>query len=378
MNESTSNPTTLAGSEVFTDQPLTLTTAPPEEKQAIELKVKEIDIHDTKSILFFGSQAQEKLTEVSDHMLERVKNKDIGPVGADLNNMVATLRGFDLDELNLNKKPGFFARLFGKARPVVKFLQRYEEVRKQIDSTVDKLEEHKTTLLTDITSLDRLYEANLGYLKELDRYIAAGEEKLRQLDEEIIPAKQQEVDSSGEVLDAQELKDLRTARDELERRIHDLRLTRQVAMQSLPSIRMVQENDKGLVNKISSTIVNTIPLWRQQLALAVTIYRSGEAASTLKSATDLTNELLESTAESLKTANAETRKQLERGVFDIESVKKANRTLIETIEESLKIADEGKRKRSEALVELQKCETELRQALSAARSHTTPNQPASS
>ncbi len=378
MNESTSNPTTLAGSEVFTDQPLTLTTAPPEEKQAIELKVKEIDIHDTKSILFFGSQAQEKLTEVSDHMLERVKNKDIGPVGADLNNMVATLRGFDLDELNLNKKPGFFARLFGKVRPVVKFLQRYEEVRKQIDSTVDKLEEHKTTLLTDITSLDRLYEANLGYLKELDRYIAAGEEKLRQLDEEIIPAKQQEVDSSGEVLDAQELKDLRTARDELERRIHDLRLTRQVAMQSLPSIRMVQENDKGLVNKISSTIVNTIPLWRQQLALAVTIYRSGEAASTLKSATDLTNELLESTAESLKTANAETRKQLERGVFDIESVKKANRTLIETIEESLKIADEGKRKRSEALVELQKCETELRQALSAARSHTTPNQPASS
>ncbi len=370
MNESTIHPSTIEGSEAFSGQPLTLAEAPAEEKQLIERKIREIDLADTKSILFFGSRAQEKLTEVSDHMLERVRNKDVGPVGADLNEMVATLRGFDLEELDLNHKPGFFARLFGKAKPVVKFLQRYEEVRNQIDSAVDKLEEHKTMLLTDITALDRLYDANLDYLKELERYIAAGEEKLRQLDEEIIPAKQREVESSEEVIIAQELRDLRTVRDELERRVHDLRLTRQVAMQSLPSIRMVQENDKGMVNKIGSTIVNTIPLWRQQLALAVTIYRSGEAASTLKSATDLTNELLESTAESLKSANAEARRQLERGVFDIESVKKANRTLIETIEESLKIADEGKRKRAEALAELEKCETDLRHALSASRAQT--------
>ncbi len=371
MNEFVTRGETLQGIGGIPAQSLTFSEAPPEEKQAIETKIQEIDIEDTKSILFFGSRAQEKLTEVSDHMLERVKNKDVGPVGADLNDMVATLRGFDLDELDLNRKPGFFARLFGKARPVVKFLQRYEEVRSQIDAAVDKLEEHKTMLLTDITALDRLYDANLDYLRELERYIAAGEEKLRQLDEEIIPAKEREAQSSEEVLVAQQLKDLRTVRDELERRIHDLRLTRQVAMQSLPSIRMVQENDKGMVNKISSTIVNTIPLWRQQLALAVTIYRSGEAASTLKSATDLTNELLESTAESLKSANAEARRQLERGVFDIESVKKANRTLIETIEESLKIADEGKRKRAEALLELEKCETGLRQALSASRAKTT-------
>lgn len=377
MNESQNPTTPLPGADAFADAPLTLAQAPAEEKQAIEQKLQEIDIQDTKSILFFGSRAQEKLTEVSDHMLDRVRNKDIGPVGSDLNEMVATLRGFDLEELNLNHKPGFFARLFGKAKPVVKFLQRYEEVRKQIDTTVDKLEEHKTQLLTDITSLDRLYQANLEYLRELERYIAAGDEKLRLLDEEIIPAKQRQADSDGEILSAQQLKDLRTARDELERRIHDLRLTRQVAMQSLPSIRMVQENDKGLVNKISSTIVNTIPLWRQQLALAVTIYRSGEAAGTLKSATDLTNELLESTAESLKSANAEAREQLERGVFDIESVKKANRTLIETIEDSLKIADEGKRKRSEALVDLQKCETELRSALSAARSKASDHKTAS-
>ncbi len=368
MNESVTSPVALEGNEMFSDHPLSLAEVSAEEKRAIERKIGEIDLNDTKSILFFGSRAQEKLTEVSDHMLERVKNKDVGPVGADLNEMVATLRGFDLEELDLNHEPGFFARLFGKTKPVVKFLQRYEEVRKQIDSAVDKLEEHKTMLLTDITTLDRLYDANLDYLKELERYITAGEEKLRQLDEEILPAKEKEVESSEGVIIAQELKDLRTVRDELERRVHDLRLTRQVAMQSLPSIRMVQENDKGMVNKISSTIVNTIPLWRQQLALAVTIYRSGEAAGTLKSATDLTNELLESTAQSLKSANAEARRQLERGVFDIESVKKANRTLIETIEESLKIADEGKRKRAQALVELEQCETDLRAALSASRS----------
>ena len=164
----------------------------------------------------------------------------------------------------------------------------------------------------------------------------------------------------------QELRDLRSARDDLERRVHDLRLTRQVAMQSLPSIRLVQENDKGLVNKINSTIVNTIPLWRQQLATAVTIYRSAQASDTIKAATDLTNQLLQSNAETLKQANAESRRQIERGVFDIETIKKANQLLIETIQESLQIADQGKKARSEALVQLQECEAELRKTLASA------------
>ncbi|MDP2180635.1 toxic anion resistance protein [Methylicorpusculum sp.] len=341
--------------------------APAEKKQKISQLLQEIDIKDTHSILFFGSKAQEQLTTVSDRMLEGVKNKDTGPAGEDLNAMVATIRGFEIDDLDPNKKQGFFSKLMGKAKPVVKFVQQYEEVRKQIDSITDKLERHKTSLLTDIASLDRLYQANLDYFHSLEDYIAAGEEKLRELDNLIIPEQAKLAESSQEVITSQNLRDLRSMRDDLERRVHDLRLTRQVSMQSLPSIRLVQENDKGLVNKINSTIVNTIPLWRQQLATAVTIFRSSQAAETVKAATDLTNDLLAANAENLKQANAETRKQLERGVFDIETVKQANQALIATIEESLQIADLGKKMRSEAVVQLQQCEAELRKTLASAQ-----------
>ena len=350
----------------------TLSQAPAEQQLKIRQLFQEIDIKDTQSIMFFGSKAQEQLTSVSDRMLEGVKNKDIGPAGEDLNDMVATIRGFDLDELDPNKKQGFFAKILGKTKPVVKFIQQYEEVRKQIDSITDKLEKHKTTLLTDIASLDRLYQANLDYFHTLEDYIAAGDEKLRELDDVVIPEHNTAAETSQDVLAAQNLRDLRAARDDLERRVHDLRLTRQVSMQSLPSIRMVQENDKGLVNKINSTIVNTIPLWRQQLATAVTIFRSSQAAETVKAATDLTNDLLAANAENLKLANAETRKQLERGVFDIDVVKQANQALIDTIEESLQIADQGKKMRSEAVVQLEQCENELRKTLVSAQASTNP------
>lgn len=340
----------------------------------IATKIAEIDINDSKSIIYFGSKAQEQLTNISDKMLDGVKNKDLGSAGGDLNNMVAALRGFDVDALDPNKKPGFFARLLGKAKPIAQFLQKYEEVRKQIDIITDKLDGHKTTLLTDITMLDRLYEANLEYFHNLDHYISAGDEKLKQLDEQVIPEKATAANASEAIIEAQELRNLRAARDDLERRVHDLRLTRQVAMQSLPSIRLIQDNDKGLVNKINSTIVNTIPLWRQQLATAVAIYRSSDAASTLQSATDLTNDLLEANAENLKQANSLTRKQLERGVFDLESVKKANTLLIDTINESLQIADQGKKMRADAVVQLQECEAELRKTLSSAAGRTTINE----
>ncbi|MGR8953357.1 MAG: toxic anion resistance protein [Gammaproteobacteria bacterium] len=348
-----------------------LALAPAEKQQRVQQLLEEIDVGNTQSIIFFGSKAQEHLTTISDRMLDGVKNKDIGPAGEDLNEMVATIRGFEVDDLDPNRKPGLFDRLLGRARPVVKFLQQYEEVRKQIDAITDKLERHKTGLLTDIVSLDKLYQANLDYFHALEDYIAAGEEKLRQLDEVAIPEQARQAEASGEVLAAQALRDLRAVRDDLERRVHDLRLTRQVSMQSLPGIRLVQENDKGLVNKINSTIVNTVPLWRQQLATAVTIYRSSQAAETVKAATDLTNELLAANAENLKLANAETRKQLERGVFDIETVKKANAALIATIEESLQIADQGRKMRSEAVAQLEQCETELRKTLAAAHARST-------
>jgi uncharacterized protein YaaN involved in tellurite resistance len=328
--------------------------------------LQELDLNDTHSILFFGSKAQERLTEVSDQMLEGVRAKDVGPAGAALSEMVTTLKGFHVDDLNPNRKPGLLARLTGKGRPVVKFLQEYEAVRDQIETISGQLERHKTRLLTDVTALDRLYAANLDYFRTLEQYIAAGEAKLVELDESTIPGLAAQVEASKDMVEVQRLKDLRGARDDLERRVHDLTLTRQVTMQGLPSIRMVQENDKGLINKINSTLVNTVPLWRQQLAQAVTIYRSGEAADTIRAATDLTNDLLRANADNLKSANAEARRQIERGVFDIEVIKHANQTLIETIEESLAIADEGKRARAVASQELERLEADLRRTLTSA------------
>ncbi|WP_325293372.1 toxic anion resistance protein [Thiocapsa sp.] len=333
--------------------------------------LQELDLNDTHSILFFGSKAQERLTEVSDQMLEGVRAKDVGPAGAALSEMVTTLKGFRVDDLNPNRKPGLLARLTGKGRPVVKFLQEYEAVRDQIETISGQLERHKTKLLTDVTALDRLYAANLDYFRTLEQYIAAGEAKLVELDESTIPALAAQVAASTDMVEVQRLKDLRGARDELERRVYDLKLTRQVTMQGLPSIRMVQENDKGLINKINSTLVNTVPLWRQQLAQAVTIYRSGEAADTIKAATDLTNDLLRANADNLKSANAEARRQIERGVFDIDVVKHANQTLIETIEESLAIADEGKRARAIASQELERLEADLRRTLTSASARRT-------
>ncbi|MFZ1640027.1 MAG: toxic anion resistance protein [Candidatus Contendobacter sp.] len=347
--------------------------APAQDQQQVTTLVKELDLRDSNSIIFFGSKAQEQLTTISDQMLEGVRNKDTGPAGSALNEMVAVLRGFDFDELDPNKKPGFFARLLGRAKPLVKIVQQYETVRNQIDDISDALERHKTQLLTDIAALDRLYTANLDYFHTLELYIQAGEDKLRKVDAEELPALEREVTASEDMVKAQTLRDLRASRDDLERRVYDLKLTRQVTMQSLPSIRLVQENDKGLIGKINSTLVNTVPLWRQQLAQAITIYRSGQAAVTVKAATDLTNQLLEANADNLRQANAQTRAQIERGVFDIETVKKANQTLIATIEDSLRIADEGRRHRREAAVQLEACETELRQALAA--SHARIRQP---
>jgi len=261
----------------------------------------------------------------------------------------------------------------GRATPVAKFMAQYETVQGQIDTITQDLLDHEHTLLKDIKSLDKLYGKTLAFYDELALYIAAGEKKIEQLDTKDIPAKEKQVENAKKdqgVIKAQELRDLRSARDDLERRVHDLKLTRQVTQQSLPSIRLVQENDKSLVTKINSTLVNTVPLWETQLAQAVTIHRSREAANAVKGATDLTNELLESNAENLQAANREVRTQMERGVFDIESIKKANEYLINTIQESLAIADEGKARRVKAEGELQEMENKLKETLAAAKSHS--------
>jgi len=345
------------------------------EKARIDQLMNEINLTDSNSIIFFGSKAQQKLTTISDSMLEGVRNKDLGSAGTSLNSMVSVLRGFEVEDFDPRDRPGFFARLFrklfGGVSPVAKFIQQYEGVRRQVDTVTDDLEKHKTLLLRDIKSLDKLYTANLDYFHNLEAYILAGEQKLKVIDDQMVPAAEQKAANSDDVLAAQELRDMRSGRDDLERRVHDLRLTRQVAMQGLPSIRLIQENDKGLVNKINSTLVNTVPLWRQQLAQAVTIFRSAEAAKSVKAASDLTNELLEKNAENLRTANRTVREELERGVFDVNAVRRANENLIATVEESLQIADEGKRRRAEAEQQLQTMETELKETLKSASDRTT-------
>ena len=335
----------------------------------IRKRMNEIDMGDTNSIVSFGSAAQAELQQISQAMLAGVKNKDVGPAGDSLREIVGTIRGFSVDELDPNRKQSWWERLFGKAKPIHDFMAKYEDVQEQIDKITDNLLGHEHVLMKDIKSLDKLYEKTLDFYNELALYIAAGVEKLDEIDTVTIPAKEAEVQAAPEddqVMKAQELRDIRAARDDLERRVHDLRLTRQVTMQSLPSIRLVQENDKSLVTKINSTLVNTVPLWETQLAQAVTIQRSAAAAVAVKEATDLTNELLVRNAENLRESNRMVRQEMERGVFDIEAVKQANAELIATIEESLQIADEGKRKRAEAEVEMTKMEAELRDTLSAA------------
>ena len=337
-----------------------------EEQSKLEKALSELDFNNRSSIIYFGASAQEELDEISNRMIDGVKNKDTGAAGAVLNEMIATIKGFDIEELNPNKKLPWYAKLFGGTKPLVKFIQGYEEVRDQIDEISNNLEEHKSKLMRDVISLDKLYEANLEYFRTLEIYIEAGEIKKKELEEKIIPEYEEKA-KSEDMLAIQELKEIRAFRDDLERRIYDLRLSRQVTMQSLPSIRLIQENDKSLINKIASTLVNTVPLWRNQLAQTVTIFRSHESAKALKNATDLTNELLEKNAEGLREANKEVRTQMERGIFDIESIKIANDTLIATLNDSLEIAEEGKKARIKALTELENTEHELKEALLATK-----------
>ncbi|MFY9319128.1 toxic anion resistance protein [Lentibacter algarum] len=340
----------------------------------IKSRMGELDMSDTQSIVSFGSAAQAELQEISQAMLQGVRNKDVGPAGDSLRGIVTTIRGFSVSELDVRRERTWWEKLLGRAAPFAKFTAKFEQVQGQIDRITESLLDHEHTLLKDIKSLDMLYEKTLAFYDELALYIAAGEEKLRVLDEKDIPALEAKIEKAPEkdkVMRAQELRDLRAARDDLERRVHDLKLTRQVTMQSLPSIRLVQENDKSLVTKINSTLVNTVPLWETQLAQAVTIQRSAEAAAAVRDANDLTNELLTANAKNLRDSNKIIRQEMERGVFDIEAVKQANADLIGTIEESLQIADEGKAKRASAEVELKKMEAELRDTLAAAKARKT-------
>jgi uncharacterized protein YaaN involved in tellurite resistance len=347
-----------------------LTAAPAPKAQAIRQKMTEIDLTNTQSIIAFGSGAQSELQVISQAMLADMRNKDVGPAGDSLRKMVSTLRGFSSEELDVRREKSWWEWLTGQAAPFAEFVAKFEDVQTQIDKITGELLSHEHKLLKDIKSLDLLYGKTLAFYDELALYIAAGEARLADVTATEIPAREAAVAAASgadQVMRAQELRDLRSARDDLERRVHDLKLTRQVTMQSLPSIRLVQENDKSLVTRINSTLVNTVPLWETQLAQAVTIQRSREAAEAVREANDMTNALLKSNADTLRDSNRVVREEMERGVFDIEAVKHANATLIATIEDSLQIADQGKTRRAAAEAELVKLEADLRDSLVSAR-----------
>jgi uncharacterized protein YaaN involved in tellurite resistance len=365
-------PTMTAAVEVTrprADQPLT-----PEHEAAIASLAQQIDLADPGSILRFGQEAQSRAQSAADAMLGSARNQETGDAGRTLSGLLTTLRGFDVTKLD--ERPNFFQRMFTKAgAEITGIIQRYETVKGQIETIGDKLDTHRTRLLEDVERLERLYQATLEWFHALGDHIAAGEVVLKRTNEETLPALEKRMaDVPGDDIAPQRLRDLRGARDELERRVHDLRLTRQVAMQALPSIRLIQENDKALSSKIHSVLANTVPLWRQQLAQALAIHRMREAGQTVKQATDLTNRLLTANAETLRRGNQEARTELERGVFDLDAVQKANAALVATIEDSLKIADEARGQRARAAEELEKLEQDIRRVLMQAKASGAPSQ----
>jgi uncharacterized protein YaaN involved in tellurite resistance len=351
--------------------PVTPTPASPTSGNEIAALAKQIDLSDPGSILRFGAATQARAAAAADAMLEGARNQDTGEAGQTLSGLLSTLRGFDVTKLA--EKPGLISRLFTKSgAEATRIIQQYEGVKGQVENIGDRLDTHRTKLLEDVERIERLYQATLDWFHALGDHIAAGDQVLSRTDAESIPALEREAKANpGNDLIPQQLRDLRGARDELERRIHDLRLTRQVAMQALPSLRLIQENDKALAGKIHSVLANTVPLWRQQLAQALAIHRMREAGDAVKAATDLTNQLLTANAETLRRGNAEARAELERGVFDMEAVQKANAALVATIEDSLRIADEAREQRAKATQELVACERDIRRALTAAKASTS-------
>lgn len=335
----------------------------PKDQKRVKALMKEIDMSNTTSIISFGVEAQSGLSERSDAILSGVRNKDTGPAGEVMNGLMLQIRGLGLDSLDPNEKPGFISKLLGRLTPVAKFIQSYESIESQVDAMVGKLENEKRKLERDIIMLDGMYDEALDFFNELEFYIDAGEQKLERVRDVDIPKLSKKAEKTGEMLDAQALRDLTERANDLERKVHDLKLTRQVTMQMLPQLRMIQDVDKGLVTKIQSSVLTTVPMWKTQIAMAITLWNQAQATKTQKAVTDATNEMLEKNSELLRQNSANARKEIERGVVDIETVKKVNSDLIATIQESISIAEEGQRARVAASADLIKCEGELKEAL---------------
>ena len=338
----------------------------PEEQKMVDDFAKQIELSNSNMILQYGAGAQKKIADFSETALNNVKSKDLGEIGEMLTGVVTELKSFEIKEEEKGKFLGFFK---SKANKLEAMKTKYNSAEKNVNQICEALEAHQVQLLKDVAMLDKMYEINKTYFKELSMYILAGKKKLQEVQTTELPALAEKAQRSGLPEDAQAVNDLTSLCNRFEKKIHDLELTRMISIQMAPQIRLVQGNDTLMSEKIQSTIVNTIPLWKSQMVLALGVTHSEQAARAQREVTDMTNALLRKNAETLKMATIETAKESERGIVDMETLKKTNESLITTLDEVLRIQTEGKQKRKEAEIELNRMEAELKEKLLNLNSH---------
>ena len=344
------------------EKSLNYDTLTQEEKDAIEEFNKKIDIHDATQILQYGAKAQSKISQFSDSVLDGVKTKNTGEVGDLLSNLVGEIKSFDSDITSENKS--LLGKLFNNTKKQVDVLTaKYSKIETNIDGIEKRLENHKLQMLKDITIFDTMYEKNLEYFKELSLYIIAGERKLEELKNVELPSLQQIARESGEQLDAQKVQDLENTINRFEKKIYDLKTTRVISIQMAPQIRLLQNNEAELVEKIQGSITNTIPLWKNQMVLALGINNAKQALGAQQAVSDLTNDMLKKNSEILKQGSIEIAQESERAIVDIETLQKTNKDLIDTLDKVIEIHENGRVKRQEAETELENIEKELKEKM---------------
>ena len=334
----------------------------PEQKARVEEVKNSIDLIDSQTVLQYGVGAQRNISSFSDNILTQVRSKDSGYVGELMSDLVLKVKEVDVDGLDegfLDKLPF----LKNASRAVKKFMQRYEKLEVQIDRIEQQLDQARMQMLKDITMFDGLYEKNLEYFRELQIYIAAGEEKLQELQETTLPQLRAEAAAKGDAMSTQVVRDFEDTVNRFEKKIHDLKLSKTVAIQTAPQIRLIQNNDKMLVDKIQTAILSTIPLWKSQIVIALGLHRQESVLKMQRSVSDATNTLLTKNAELLRQNSTEVARESERGIVDLETLKKVNADLISTIEETIKIQQEGRAARQNAETELLSIEQKLKEAL---------------
>ena len=349
----------VSATKELTEHYLEQQTLSPEEQQQVDAFSEKIDLHDSAIILQYGAACQKKVAAFSDTVLEAVRTKDLGETGEMIANLVTELKGFSAEE----EKSGFLGFFKRSGSRIARLKARYDKAETNIDRIVEELEGHQNQLLTDIIMLDKMYEANLTYFKELTMYILAGKKKLDRECKETLPAMRERARLSGQTHDAQAANDYAAMCDRFEKKLYDLELTRTISIQMAPQIRLIQNNDTLMSEKIQSTINNTIPLWKNQMVLALSMAHSKEAMEAQREVSDMTNELLRKNAEALRTGTAEIAQESERGIVDIETLQHTNEQLIGTLDEVLRIQNEGRAKRKAAETELVRIETELKNKL---------------